>query len=208
MAQRKRLKRHIKAAGRETPSERQARTAVAYVLGRSAYPLILNAIRSGTPNTKIAEWAITRGYVDVTQKTFVGYLQYFRKKQPGLCKPQEGDLPGYDHLIDGNSVIFDEETELLKLIALQKARIGMAFQSEREINMLMQSNKKEIEELRELIMALAKLRGLVGNTNMNVNFQGYGESVRDDLKSIQQDEGQRNVIATLVTDLAKVSSGA
>lgn len=201
----KKTKRSIKVAGQETPAERQARTAVRMITDNPHYPLILKAIRAGTPNSKIAEWGISRGYFDVNQKTAVGYLQYFRKTQPGMCRPQEDpNLSGYDHLIDGNGVVFDEETELLKLIALQKARIGMAFNNERQLNMLMTSNRREIEELRELLMSLAKLRGL-GST-MDLNLHSYSDTVRDDLKGIKQDEGQRNTIATLVADLAKVAS--
>lgn len=207
MTRRKRLTRHMKIAGKETPADRAARTATRYVMDNTAYPMILQAIRAGTPNSKIAEWAISRGYADVNQKTLVGYLQYFRKRQPGLCKPQEGDLPGYDHIIDGNAIVLDEETELLKLIGLQKARLGIAFSNERQVDMLISSNRREVEELRELLMALARVRGLVGN-RMDVNFTGYSENVKDDLKSIKQDEGQRNVIATLVADLASVASGS
>lgn len=210
MAPRKRLQRHIKIKGSESASERAARTAARYIMDNPAYPLILKAIRSGTPNSQIAEWAITRGYADVNQKTLVGYLQYFRKQQPGLCRPQpdpdrEG-YEGYDHLFDGNSIVADEETELLKLIELQKARIGISFTNERNLAMLMRDNTKDVAELRELLMSLAKLRGLVGNS-MNVNLHGYGDTVRDDLKSIQHDESQRNVIATLIADMAVQANG-
>lgn len=204
MPPRKRPKRKIAVVGRETPAERQARTAVQFVMKNPHYNMILKAIRSGTPNSKIAEWCISRGFMDVNQKTAVGYLQYFRKMQPGLCKPQaDPNLPGYDHLFDGNAAIVDEEIELLKLIQLQKARIGLAFTNEREINMLLNGSRREIEEMRELLMALARIRGLVG-TRMDVNLHGYSDSVKDDLKGIQQDEGHRNVIATLVADLAQM----
>lgn len=202
----RRVKRNVKVTGQETPAERQARTAVRFIMDNPYYSMILKAIRTGTPNSKIAEWAISRGFVDVNQKTMVGYLQYFRKQQPGLCKPQPNeDLPGYDHHFDGAGIVLDEETELLKLIALQKSRIGMAFQNERELNMLMSSNRREVEELRELLMALAKLRGLVGNT-MDVNLHNYSDTVKDDLKGLKQEEGQRNVIATLLTDLARTAA--
>lgn len=96
----------------------------------------------------------------------------------------------------------DEETELLKLISLQKARLGIAFTSERQIGMLIQSNRREVEELRNLLIDLAKLRGLIGSS-IDVNVKNYNASVVDDLKGIQQDEQQRGMIATLVADLAK-----
>ena len=202
----KRRGRHINT-GKETSSERAARTAVQYIMGNPHYTMILKAIRQGTPNSKIAEFCINRGIFDVNQKTAVGYLQYFRKMQPGMCKPLEPseddvNTAGYDHLFDGNTIILDEETEVLKMIALQKARLGIAFKNEREIGVLMQSHRKEFEELRELIMVLAKLRGKLGSS-LDVNLHGYSDTVKDDLKGIQQDEGQRNTIAALVADLAQ-----
>lgn len=205
----KRKGRHVKVPGKETAAERAARTAVQFIMGNPHYPIILRAIRQGTPNSKIAEFCIGRGIFDVNQKTAVGYLQYFRKMQPGLCRPQppseDGDsapaIDYIDNMFDGNSIIMDEETELLRLINLQKARLGIMFQNERQINVLMASSKKEVEELRELILSLAKLRGKIGNS-MDVNIHGYSDSVKDDLKGIQQDEGQRQTIATLVADLA------
>jgi hypothetical protein len=209
----KRKVRHVHIPGRETASERQMRTAVQFIMQNPYYTQILKAIRQGVPNSKIAEHFIDRGAFDVNQKTAVGYLQYFRKAQPGLCRPQVIDensraaTPNdyLDRIFDGNMVIMDEETELLRLIAIQKARLGMGFANEREIQVLMESNRKEVEELRNLIMDLAKLRGLVGN-KMDVNLHGYSDNVRDDLKGIQQDEGQRNLIATLVADLASASA--
>lgn len=207
----KRPSRHINT-GRETPAERAQRTAVQAIMDHRHYTAILQAIRQGVPSGKIAEHFIGRGVFDWNQKTAVGYLNYFRKAQPGLCKPQKPDdddddmVAGYDHFFDGNLGIIHEETELIRLINLQKARLGMAFRNEREINVLIASNRREVEELRNLLMELARLRGLWGNS-MEVNLNGYSESVKDDLKGIQQDEGQRNVIATLVADLGNVNSG-
>jgi hypothetical protein len=205
---RKRIKRRIVVAGQESPAERQSRTAVRFIMDNAYYNLILRAIRDGTPNTKIAEFGIARGWFDVNQKTVVSYLQYFRKAQPGICKPQANreDEYGFSDLFDGNSIIVDEETELLRLIKLQQARLGIAFRNERELGMLLQSNRREVEELRNLIIDLAKLRGVIGNT-IDVNVNGYSASVKEDLKGIQQDEQSRGVIAMLVQDLVGVANG-
>lgn len=208
---RRKSKRRIKVSKtQETATERQMRTAVQVILDSPHSNTIIKWIRKGIPNSVIAEQAINRDMFDLTQKTLVGYLQYFRRAQPGMCKPQEpaaedANIAGYDHLFDANQAIVDEETELLRLIELQKARLGIGFTSERSINMLMQSNRREVEELRNLLMDLAKLRGKTSN-GFDVNVNNYNPNVVDDLKGITQDERSRNVIATLVGDLAKVSS--
>lgn len=208
--QKNRKKRQVRIPGQETAAERQSRTAVQYIMGNPHYEVILKAIRSGVPNSKIAEHFCSNGVFDVTQKTAVGYLQYFRRAQPKLCKPlppSEDSSAGTDYLdrmFDGSQIIIDEETELLRAISLQKARLGIAFNNERHMDVIMNSNRREVEELRSLLMDLAKLRGKVGN-QMDVNIHGYSDNVKDDLKGIKQDEGQRNMIATLVADIAKVS---
>lgn len=210
----KRKPRGIQIPNRETPAERAQRSAVMQITQHPQYEHVLRAIRAGVPNSQIAEHFISKGIFEWNQKTAVGYLQYFRKAQPGLCKPQApvgsdeptNPLASYDHLFDGAMNIIDPETELVRAIALQKARIGMAFNTEREMNLLMVSTRKEMEELREALMDLAKLRGLWGGS-MDINLHGYSETVKDDLKGIQHDEGQRNVIATLVADLGKQKVG-
>ena len=212
MSVKKRPKRHIRIAGQETAGERQARTAVRYIMDNKFYSIILQAIRDGTPNTRIAETGIARGWFDVNQKTVVSYLQYFRKHQPGLCAAQphvdsENAPFGFSDLFDGNMSIVDEETELVRLIKLQQARLGIAFRNERQIGVLMASNRREVTELRELIMELARLRGLVSTSKMDVNVLGYSQNVKEDLKGIQQDESQRSVVATLVQDLVGVING-
>lgn len=206
----RRIKRNVRFKGQEeTPSQRQARTACRYIMDNPHYQQILAIIRSGTPNSRIAEWGVARGVFDVNQKTAVSYLQYFRKSYPNLCKPvpiedtdERASLDYIDRMFAGAVQVVDEETELLRLIALQKARLGIAFQNERQLNILMQSNRREVEELRNLIVDLAKLRGLI-KTGGDLNIINYGDTVKDDLKSIQQDEQQRNVIATLVQDLVR-----
>lgn len=209
----KRTPRQIKVAGQETPTERQARTAVRYIMDNRHSTQIMTAIREGVSNQRIAETGITRGWFEHNQKTVVSYLQYFRKHQPGLCKPhakgedlQDPRNFGYDHLFDGNNTIIDEELELVRLIKLQQARLGIGFLNERRLGMLLQSNRKEVSELRDLIMELARLRGVV-KSGMDVNVMGYQQGVKEDLKSIQQDEQQRSVIATLVSDLMVQTHG-
>jgi hypothetical protein len=100
----------------------------------------------------------------------------------------------------------DEETELLRLVALQKARIGINFNNERQVGALLATGGKEVEQLRELLIALAKLRGRM-NGAMDVNLHGYSESVKEDLRGIKQDEQQRNTLAMLVSNLVEVHGG-
>lgn len=201
----RRVKRKIRSRLPATDQQRSTRTAVRFIMDNHHYNDILAAIRSGTPDSAIAEHFIARGIFDVNQKTAVGYLRHFRKAQQVLCTPREGRLAGYDHLFSGTGSVADPETELVRLIQLQKSRLGISFDNERSVNLLMAGGRREVQELRELIMELARLRGIVGKT-MDINFTNYGEGVRADLKGIQQDEGQRDTIATMMAELAKTVS--
>jgi beta-xylosidase len=188
----------------ETATERQRRTAVRFITNNPYYSVILKMLQAGHPNQRIAEWGIHRNIFDANHKTVIGYLQYFRKSHPELCRPRpkDEDENDLDKLFEGHILIADEETELLRLIALQKARLGIGYMNEKRMNMLLRDNRKEVTELRELIMELARLRGLVKDSfNVNVN---YGDTVKQDLATIKQDEQNRNVIANLVADFVSV----
>jgi hypothetical protein len=200
-------RRVMKIKGQETPTDRAARTAVRAIMDNPHYLQILSIIRSGVPNAKIAEWGVVRGVFDHNQKTVISYLQYFKKMQPKLCKPNAPnydedrvELDYLDRVFDGNLVVVDEETELLRLIALQKARLGIAFNNERNIGMLLHSNKREVEEMRNLLVDLAKFRGLI-RTGTDVTINSYNETVKSDIQAIKQDEQQRSTIAMLAQEL-------
>lgn len=193
----------VKPKDDETATERQSRTAVRFITNNPYYSVILKMLQAGHPNQQIADWGIKRNIFDVNHKTVVGYLQYFRKAHPELCRPRPSDEEtDLDKLFEGHILIADEETELLRLIALQKARLGIGYMNEKRMNMLLRDNRKEVAELRELIMELARLRGIVKDTfSVNVN---YGDTVKQDLASIRQDEQNRSVIANLVSDFVSV----
>ena len=208
MSAKKRKRRLAVKGNKETPAQRQQRTAVKFVMNNPQYPLILRSIRDGSSNSRIAEFCIDRGFFDVNEKTAVSYLQYFKRAHPGLCKPQppeEGGVPGYDYAINETRAIIDEEIELDKLIALQKARLGISFKNERNIGAVLDGTRKDVEELRNLLMDKAKLRGLVGNS-VDVNLHGYSDTVKSNLRSVDQDEVKRGSLASLVSELAQVVS--
>ena len=203
-------KRVLKLPGVETASERQARTAVSVITQSPFYSVILKMIRQGTPNTTIAAHCVTRGYLQVNQKTAVSYLQYFRAKNPSICAPVVKDditaEDNLDNLFDAAGIALDEETELLRLISVQKARLGINYKNERNLGALLDSGSKDVKELRELLEALARLRGKLssGGASLDVNVHsGYQEAVRGDLQGLTQDENTRNMLSSMVGDLVQ-----
>lgn len=198
--------RRLKLKGQDKDSSafRTAKAANNYIKEHAHYKHILAAIREGTSNTDIAEFMIARGLTNVNQKTMITYLQYFRRLNVALCAPVAGDLSEYDTLFDGAAITPTAEVELMKLIRLQKTRVAIDFGNERGINKLFSSTNKEITVLRELIMDLAKLRGVIATKGME-GVEGYSEDVKNDLKGLIQEENQRKALANMVGELVQAT---
>lgn len=207
------VKRRLKIKGQPEPESATARAskqAVRFMENHPYLPVILQAIRAGTPNRTIAEFCIDRGYFDVNVKTAIGYLQYFRKAKPDLCKPPQGiqaigpdGLPvwSYDGLFDGNAVVLDAATEMLKLINLQKMRVSIDFNTERGMQKLFSSNAKEIQVLRELMETYATITGQMGKASGQNALTGYDDSIKSDLQGLHHEERQRSVLSSVVRQL-------
>lgn len=207
------IKRRLRIKGQpeaESASVRAAKQAVRYVESNRYLPVILTAIRSGTPNATIADFCIERGYFNVNYKTAISYLQYFRKAKPDLCKPPVGlqslgpdgqPMWSYDGLFDGNAVILDTATELRKLIEVQKMRVSIDFNTERGMQKLFNTNSKEVQVLRELLETYATVTGQIGKNTASHGVQHYDDSVKADLQGLQIEERQRAVLSSVVQQL-------
>jgi hypothetical protein len=187
-----------------TSYERQTKVALNYVNNHPQYPTIVGMMRMGTSNADIADFFIERGDFQVNRKTAVSYLSMFRKANPSVCKPTENDsdILNYDHLFDGNRAIVTAETELAKLIQLQKARISIDFNSERSIGKLFNTTHKEVAILGELLEKYTKIRMGRGSNGAGVSSSvPLSEDVKDGVQNIRHDEEKRNVITNALFNL-------
>jgi hypothetical protein len=116
--------------------------------------------------------------------------------------PNKSDgIVAYDHLFDGNAAILTSETELAKLIALQKVRVSIDFASERNIGKLFNTTHKEVQVLGELIEKYARLRmGKTLNTAAGINAVSDHE-IRDGVQNIQHDEEKRAALTNAIFNL-------
>lgn len=209
---RKIIRRQLAIKGQEKPesaSDRAARQAIKYIENHPQFRFILQSMQEGTTNADLAHYCCSRGLFDVNEKTAIAYFQYFRKHKPEAVRPvapqavNADSLMGYDHLLSGLNTVSAED-ELIKLIKVQKARIAINFAGERTINLLMSSTNKEVIALKDMLMDLAKLRGL--GTNVNVSFGMYDENVRADLQELKHEEQQRSVLTSVVGELVKTTN--
>ena len=188
--------------------ERQTLVATNFIMNHNQYPTIIAMTRLGTSNADIADFFLERGEFNVNRKTAVSYLSMFRRAHPGLCKPVDPDktdgIVSYDHLFDGNAAMLTSETELAKLIALQKARVSIDFTSERSIGKLFNTTHKEVQILGDLIEKYAKLRtGKTGGVSPGV-FAAPDEDVRDGVQNIKHDEERRAALTNAIYNLVNV----
>jgi hypothetical protein len=188
-----------------TAYERQTIVATNFIMNHSQYPTIIAMMRLGTSNSDIADFFIERGEFQINRKTAIAYLSMFRRAHPELCKlmdPNQSDgIVAYDHLFDGNAAILTSETELAKLIALQKVRISIDFASERNIGKLFNTTHKEVQVLGELIEKYARLRmGKTLNTAAGVGAVPDHE-IRDGVQNIQHDEEKRAALTNAIFQL-------
>lgn len=188
-----------------TAYERQTRVALNYINQHPQYNAIVGMIRLGTSNADIADFFIDRGDFQVNRKTAVSYLSMFRRANPDVCKPSEdmAEINSYDHLFDGNKAALTAEVELAKLIALQKTRLAIDFNSERNIGKLFNTTHKEVQVLADMVERYAKLKGgVVGSGGASTGVP-LDEGVKDGIQNIQHDEQKRNALTNAIFQLLK-----
>lgn len=185
--------------------ERQTLTATNYVLRHNQYPTIIAMMRLGNSNADIADFFLERGDFTVNRKTAISYLAMFRRAHPDVCKPSEqaqnDGIVSYDHLFDGNSAMVTSEVEMAKLIALQKARIAIDFNTERGINKLFGNTYREIATLGDLVEKYAKLRAGKGSVSPGVGAFADADDVKDGIQNIQHDEQKRAAVSAALQEL-------
>jgi hypothetical protein len=183
-----------------TAYERQTKVALNYINNHQQYPTIVGMMRMGTSNGDIADFFIERGDFQVNRKTAISYLSMFRKANPSVCKPTEDDDLSYDHLFDGNRALVTAETELAKLIQLQKTRIAIDFKSERSIGKLFNTTHKEVAVLGELLEKYTKVRIGKGSGGVSSSVP-LSEDVKDGVQNIRHDEEKRNALTNALFNL-------
>ena len=202
-----------------TSAQKQDLAAVNFVMHHPHYLNILGAIRLGTTNADIADHFIQAGYFTINRKTAMTYLACFRRVRPDLCKPTNDEsaahstnaLKDYDHLFDGNVLALSTETELLKLIAVQKARVAIDFNSERNIGKLFNTTSKEVEVLGGLFEKLHKIKNGTGTNALaqgGAVFAGNEDEIKDGLQALKHDEASRNAMSGMIHDIMRGVKGS
>ena len=124
---------------------------------------------------------------DIKRDSLIRAIYRYKKDVPAN-QLADGGVPDYvKRRLDDFAGEVDEVEELTKLYRLQVRRIMLAYNQEDEIGFLQKYTRKELEEARNLIMALAELKIKLGvldaepdKFELSVSSKGVLEAVSED----------------------------
>jgi hypothetical protein len=152
------------------------------------FDLVLARIRDGWVLTQLARYIQDERneYTEISHEGLTALLGEFRKSLPPgeLIKDR---MPGVflaakEHVEEG----IDELEKMQELYYIQMQRIGIDFETERNINKLLPSMTSEIREARNILEAIGKMKTELGvhprlpqEHNINVTAEVDGQLVED-----------------------------
>jgi len=163
---------------------------------------MVEAISEGSSLREVSRWFVNEGWTNVSETGFYRALKDFRARHPEIMYGHEE--ANLDKLISANRPNVDSMAELQRILRLQKKRLYIDFNNEQNINKLFNTMNDEIKETREIIMAIAKLEGKLGNVNgADDTTAQYTPEVRDDLRKIKVNEQGREQLRHLTNTFIK-----
>lgn len=181
----------------------ETETACRHVMSHPMYSVILDSIREGTKLSEIAKYLAVEGYLSVTEPTMLRYLSLFRKRY--RAEIYSGDKKTFDSEFPADVPSIDVETELMRLIRMQKRRIHSEYAIEQTMGKALNTTVKEVEQGRELLKLLAIVRGDIKPTGAPTGAASPDSAsdpeARKALTDLRKDEMERDRMSSLVAQL-------
>ena len=124
--------------------------------------IVIEAIKEGSQVGEIARYFSEQGYLRVSENTFKQYLTAFKRLYPELVSGGAED--SIDSIIDGKRPSLDEEVELERLIRMQKVRLKVGVDFEKNTRFINGSLHRDVTATAKLIELLADVRGKLKGT--------------------------------------------
>jgi hypothetical protein len=173
-----------------------------YIFNHPKFSTIINAMREGIPLREIARWFSREQWIEINEETFFQYLHVFRRRNLKLVESQNEEF--IDHLVHANQPNIDVKSELNRLFRLQKLRLKIDVQTEKEMGKLFNTTHREVEKAHEILETIAKMDGHLGiGGGGREEAVAISEDVRDELESLTRDEAKRNNLTTLAGQLIR-----
>ena len=180
--------------------EAQERYFISLVEQNKHYKMVVAHIVQGTPLTDIAKHFAMNGWITVNEKTFVEALRTFRRARAQELADYE--LTDINKLVNPNQPALDEIAALEHLARIQMFRLGIDVKNEKDIGKLFNTTAREVEVTRRIAETIAKARGKIKDGGSG-SMEAQSQDVLEDLSKIKKDEGTRNRLHSLTSQLLK-----
>ena len=155
-------------------------------------------LKKGVSVPTIVNWFEREAWLGtMSPSTFTQYLYKFKTECADIIKGSVQPNESYDHYVGTNIPSVNAETELDKLIMIQKRRLSVDIATEIGIGKLLDNTHKEIVALGELL----KLKGL-----KTADADTATDSMA--LRTMRVNEGEQDRMQELTTDLFKAIKDA
>lgn len=167
--------------------------------------VLLTALREGTRPAAIAAYFGDQGWLNVSEKSFVQYIQAFKRTYPEMIGTND-DEKHMDHYVDPRQPGIDEEQVLEQMIRVQKARIGVGMKFERDTSIVNQHLHKDINATVAMVELLAKMRGkMIGAGRPTADsHHPMSTEAKEGLRQATEGEHQQTKIVNMFERLGKL----
>jgi hypothetical protein len=172
-------------------------------LPKAQLDILRNALIEGSRPVAIAAYFGDQGWLTVQEKTFVQYIQAFKRTYPemlsGVDPMSEDGKADLNNHVNPRQPSLDEEVVLEQLIRTQKSRVAIGLAFEKQTSIVSQHLHKDINTTLELVKTLAQMRGKMagaGRPSAEAHHPMTNEA-KEALRKSEQSEQQSERLATL-----------
>lgn len=167
--------------------------------------VVTTSLREGIKPGQIAYYFGDQGWLTVSEKTFTQYIQAFRRLYPELLGANDDELH-LDHYVDPRKPKMDEEDMLEQMIRMQKIRLGVGLQFEKNTGMLNKELHKDINSTVNMVETLARMRGKMmgaGRPSAESLVQMPNEA-KEQLRANDQNEVGQTKLSSMFENLGRL----
>jgi hypothetical protein len=209
----KKKRRNLKVAdfaeSNQAAQGKEERYYINLVRNNERYDIIISLLRENVTPTAIASHFAMYDYITVSERVFAKALKVFKAKCRKLILMDVVESKkSLDELISADRPDTDVVRELNRLYLLQKERITIDFRHEKQMDKLFNTTNKEIEVASEILEKIAKVTGLMIDSKgkNTADDAALATEVREKLRGLELDEGERNKLYNLTTNFIKKMS--
>jgi hypothetical protein len=120
--------------------------------------MIIDALKEGSTVRAIADFFADQGWLTVTEKSFIQYINAFRRVYPELLRDNNKQRT-LELTVDPRQPQLEEEVVIEQLLRFQKRRLAIGHEFEDRTGFLNKDLHRDVQATAALVETLATLRG-------------------------------------------------